>query len=710
MLQLSPQSRSTPFALATDHARFSPIDETAELKLLAVGTSIPEAESFFALVRQAGYRVRPHRLPNASRITDDSTTDWDFVVFTEIHSMAVVLRSLSVMRITHPDAAIVVLSEQLSSRDIVSLTEAGARWVHHRSNPNDTRAVIQNELEGLKARWRARHFEQLYWNAQHCFTSLVADSTNAMAYLSDGTHLLVNQRYAETFGYREVKEIETVSVLDLVHPGSTEEFRAVLRSLLLSTEPHTTKLPAIRASGRTFPAQFTFTPAVYDGNRCHQLVVSDLSLDDQSGSDVPSANSHRAVERRLSPEDFLAHLSQNLESSRENLHLALVELEDCHVVRKRIGIRAVAEMIEQLARLIRSKLAPTDTLTAIADSTFAIVTSDSYPKHTYERLETMRRAIERHIYEYDNRSTATSCSIGVARLDGDWSAERALSAADEACRNAVHQGGSRLCFHHPSESISATREELEAHVSGLLTSDRLSLVFQPIVSLTGSGQDSYEVLLRASSIEGRPIAPNDLFEAASNVGLGTALDCWVLEEAARTACERRTAGQEVRFFVKLSENAMHDESVLVRLTRILQTYDVLPSQLVFQLDEGVVTGHVKMARTVINLLGQLNCSTALEHFGTKQNLFGTLEHLDVDYLKLDRSCIEGLLQDTKSQQRLRKIQRTASALKKATIATAVQDANSLAILWNCGIHLAQGHYIQEPAPDLTYEFSALAAS
>jgi EAL domain-containing protein (putative c-di-GMP-specific phosphodiesterase class I) len=43
---------------------------------------------------------------------------------------------------------------------------------------------------------------------------------------------------------------------------------------------------------------------------------------------------------------------------------------------------------------------------------------------------------------------------------------------------------------------------------------------------------------------------------------------------------------------------------------------------------------------------------------------------------------------------------------KLTIAEAVQDANSLAVLWQCGINYIQGYFLKEPDEKLDYDFSS----
>jgi EAL domain-containing protein (putative c-di-GMP-specific phosphodiesterase class I) len=256
---------------------------------------------------------------------------------------------------------------------------------------------------------------------------------------------------------------------------------------------------------------------------------------------------------------------------------------------------------------------------------------------------------------------------------------------------------------HP-DSTSLADRWADVPVAELIRNERLQLVFQPIVSLHGRSEKCYEVLLRVCDEVGRYIPTADVFTAAAAINQAGALDEWVIEQVLKTAGSYHQNGDKVRFFVKLSEHAIKDEAVLLHLTKMLARSNVDPSQLVFQINEATLLRQIKTARVAVNFLKGLNCPTALEHFGTGMNSFNALTHLDADHLKLDGSFLDGLAHDTGSQQTLREIQQTASRLNKETIATSVQDANCLAILWQCGVNLAQGHYIQEPTPELSYEF------
>ena len=91
---------------------------------------------------------------------------------------------------------------------------------------------------------------------------------------------------------------------------------------------------------------------------------------------------------------------------------------------------------------------------------------------------------------------------------------------------------------------------------------------------------------------------------------------------------------------------------------------------------------------------------ALTQFGAGSNSFRALKHIDVDFLKMEEEVMKDLVDNPANQSAIRAIQETARRNNKATIGTRVEDANSLALLWEMGVNHVQGDYIQGPVIEL----------
>ena len=95
-------------------------------------------------------------------------------------------------------------------------------------------------------------------------------------------------------------------------------------------------------------------------------------------------------------------------------------------------------------------------------------------------------------------------------------------------------------------------------------------------------------------------------------------------------------------------------------------------------------------------LRELGCKIALEHFGVSQQPLQMLEHVPLDYITIDGSLMEGITSDKVRQALVRKYITAAREKNIATVAERVEDANTMAVLWQLGVEHIQGFYVQGP--------------
>jgi EAL domain-containing protein (putative c-di-GMP-specific phosphodiesterase class I) len=184
------------------------------------------------------------------------------------------------------------------------------------------------------------------------------------------------------------------------------------------------------------------------------------------------------------------------------------------------------------------------------------------------------------------------------------------------------------------------------------------------------------------------------------------IDRWVISRAVERLAEHRAQGANTQFFVKLSAATLLDEGLARFIHDCIEAAGLPGSALTFEIAEKHASQHLKHARALIAPLHELDCRIALEHFGAGPNSFQLLKHLPVDFLKIDGSFIHNLASDNDNQAMVRSILETAKSMNKKCIAEYVQDAHSLAVLWQSGIHFIQGNFLQEPSEALEYDFSS----
>lgn len=153
---------------------------------------------------------------------------------------------------------------------------------------------------------------------------------------------------------------------------------------------------------------------------------------------------------------------------------------------------------------------------------------------------------------------------------------------------------------------------------------------------------------------------------------------------------------------------MLDDKLLPWVATNLKSARVPGDAVTFELTEAAIMAHRQPADVFLRALKELHCRTALERAGSHPDALESFSDLPLDVIKFDRSLNHDFPHNPSKQEKLKKLVKSAHQLERETIAEFVQDARTLRLLWQCSIDFIQGYYLQQPDPNLTYEFTEAA--
>jgi EAL domain-containing protein (putative c-di-GMP-specific phosphodiesterase class I) len=290
-----------------------------------------------------------------------------------------------------------------------------------------------------------------------------------------------------------------------------------------------------------------------------------------------------------------------------------------------------------------------------------------------------------------------TCSAGYAPLPAQGGALREpLALAVAAQRSAAGAGGNRSVFREPHGTrgpVDEADRNWAAQIKSALMANRFRLVQQPIASLVGEDRRMYDLVVRMLDESGQEVLPSEFLAAAERTDLMKNIDRWIVG-AAMSFC---AAKQPHRVFVRLSKDSMHDQTLGTWLQQQLKASGVEPGRIVFELTEEMVNEHPREARTLLGLLSALGIEFAIEHFGaTGQDAAALLRRLPVNYVKIDGGLMQGLAHDRPLQEKVKALADAAREHHITTIAERVEDANTMAALWQLGVEFIQGYFVEAP--------------
>ncbi len=691
------------------------MEQEHTLRLLVVEETRNDAEALANVLRNAG---------QASRLTYVEDQE-DLLAALEKQKPDLILCAMGLESLGMPDVVqlleqrklkvpLIAIGASGDEADIIEAMRLGANDLCSYDQPEHLQLVVKRELSQLKTSQSAQNFELKFHESEKRARMLMESSRDAIAYVHEGMHIFANSSYLEMFGFDSLEEIEGTPILDMVAPDDHAEFKDFLRNF---GKDETTEgklcTHGMLPDGKVFDAVMELTAASIDGEPCTQIIIRT-----QQGN-------NKELEQKLkflSKQDVLTGLF-NRQYFMEELELAVTDaisgtesaaviyllLDNFKDIKDKVGIGVADLVTSDIAELIRKQTEEKDIVARFGDHSFTVLRRGCDAESIEALGEKLRRAVEDHIANVEDQSVTTTCSIGMSIVaESTPTGHEVISRADLACEVARSSGGNRCHLHNPvvDEKIGKERDQqVYALIKEALEQDQLKLLYQPIVSLQGDTTEKYEVLLRMLNEENEYILPSQFLPIAEQTGQLADIDRWVISRAIRRLADHRAKGGETQFFVKLSAATLLDEDAVKFISDTIREARLPADAVTFEIDEKYASQYLKHAKLLVKTLQELHCRTALEHFGAGPNSFQLLKHLPVDFLKIDGSFIHNLASDTDNQAMVKSILDTANSMNKKCIAEYVQDAHSLAVLWQSGIHFIQGNFLQEPSESLDYDFT-----
>ncbi len=291
-------------------------------------------------------------------------------------------------------------------------------------------------------------------------------------------------------------------------------------------------------------------------------------------------------------------------------------------------------------------------------------------------------------------------SIGIAVFDNALQTSHDIFLrADAAVHEAKNRGRNRFHFYEGAEDnvVAAKDHGWHERITKMLEQQSLLLYYQPVMGLSQRAERFCEVLLRMPDGKHDVLLPAAFFPAAERFGLMAEVDRQVIRKAATWLAS--FSERDVVLSINLSLQSFDEGECLEEyLAQIIEEFCLDSRQFIFELDESVAVRNSEKVRPVMEQISRLGCRFAVDNFGAGYASFEYLKHCPVDYLNIDRSLIEKLMQEPVNQITVRAIVEAAQLLGKQTIAKFVQDELTIQQLKKFGVDYAQGNFLCEAVP------------
>ena len=279
-----------------------------------------------------------------------------------------------------------------------------------------------------------------------------------------------------------------------------------------------------------------------------------------------------------------------------------------------------------------------------------------------------------------------------------------LQRAEQACAEAIKQGGNRVNVH--SATVSADTSSADNQLAlALIRQKRFKMMFQPIINLE-SGETLFETFVRLESEDGHSFTPAN-FSAliASNLDGGAySLDRWLLDQALLQLVG--LGGKEAEKYsvvIRLFSSMAQIEKLIPMISNALSSSRIRGSRrVVFAIPESHLVREPERARGIFEKLAGLKCGIMLTDVGgTEFSQHVIRDAGNVDFIKLalrygksrqDAELITPLMEDIRQHVNANTV----------LVAAGVEDMSVMTAFWDKGIRYFQGYFIQRPTDVMQY--------
>ena len=230
------------------------------------------------------------------------------------------------------------------------------------------------------------------------------------------------------------------------------------------------------------------------------------------------------------------------------------------------------------------------------------------------------------------------------------------------------------------------------------------LYYQPKIDLNTGRLTGMEALIRWVKPDGTIIPPGNFIPIAESSMLITKISRFVLYNACRQNKEWQDKGYPpITVSINLTAVDFYQTNVTENLKRALEETGMEPQWLDVELTESLALKDIDHAVAQMNEIKSLGIKLSMDDFGTGYSSLSYIQILPITLLKLDRSFVMYLEDDTISREIVSAVIRIAKSKKIETIAEGIETPGQVDILKQSGCDRAQGFFFGKPMPADKFE-------
>jgi diguanylate cyclase (GGDEF)-like protein/PAS domain S-box-containing protein len=388
--------------------------------------------------------------------------------------------------------------------------------------------------------------------------------------------------------------------------------------------------------------------------------------------------------------------------------LLFIDLDNFKYINDSMGHPAGDLVLQEMAQRLQAHLRGDDTVARLGGDEFIVILSGLSPdareavSHARDIANKIRDTIAMECRIHDSELHVTA-SIGISMITSeDYSGHDLLRFGDTAMYQAKREGRNRLEFFSESMSSDVTRQlELENQLRRALKKNQFRLYYQPVVNRAMEVIGA-EALIRWEHPELGVVAPAEFLEVLETSGQIVEVGSWVIETALKQMTlwvEQGLLGSDFLICINISPRQFRDKQFAKNIQSQLERINVPTRNIIMEVTEHNIIHNIDDAIQRMQELINRGISFSLDDFGTGYSSLAHLKNLPVSHIKIDRSFVEDICNDTGDQAMVASILALSKHLGLEVVAEGVEGPEQFELLKKFNCEYYQGFYFSEPLSD-----------
>ena len=394
-------------------------------------------------------------------------------------------------------------------------------------------------------------------------------------------------------------------------------------------------------------------------------------------------------------------------AQRESRSLAVmfVDLDHFKHINDSLGHAIGDDLLRSVSNRLVATVRHSDTVSRQGGDEFVLLLSEvSHPEDAARTAEKLLLSLSTP-HSIAGHELYISCSIGISVYPGDGeNAEMLVRNADLAMYHAKESGRGQYIFFRPEMNVKVVKRQLVEYGLRLaLQRKEFELEYQPRINMETGEIESVEALIRWRNPDRGLIPPVEFVPVAEDCGLIVPIGRWVLGEACRQMRTWQKAGLRLlTISVNVSTAEFREKGFIEGVIAILAESGLEARYLELELTERVLMKDVGLAADSLQKLKSIGIRLALDDFGTGYSSLSYLRQFPIDVLKIDRSFVQQIANETNRSPIVNAIIAMGESLNYLVVAQGVETEEQRQYLQARGCMMGQGYLFSRPVSGLQF--------